>query len=569
VSTSRSVTVATAGIATLALLASGCSGGAGDHTTRRTPGPTHVAPAVARAHAARRPNLLVITADDMRADDLRWMPQTRRQVARTGLTFRNSFAPNPLCCPARASFLTGKDSHNHQVLSHESPYGFGAFDDSRTLATVLHRAGYRTALVGKYLNGYGEQPTFRGHRPSLHYVPPGWSQWWGSTDHRWAPGERPGGGTYNYTHLTSNVNGVLRTYPGRYTTDVTSEQTRALVERFGSARPSRPWFIWWTPVAPHFGVPIEPDDPGTVRRPDGHPVNWVTPARPAWVKHRFDRQISHGAGTPPRRPAERNVSDKPQWVRATPPLSSREKLIEREVTRQRAEALYVLDRRIADALRTLRSTGQSQHTIVVFTSDNGYYLGEHRKRQGKINLHEPSVRVPLLISGPTVPHGRRYDPVTVEDLAVTLASWAGTRLPGADGSNLRHTITRGDTGWTRPVVLEGLMPERRYARARHWHRLMSGLDTVGIRTGRWKLVRYSTGEYELYNLRRDPLEQRSLHGRRTRIVRHELVRVWRRYVACAGAACRVPLPADLQVGPGRNRAITDHQETARHRYYRY
>jgi arylsulfatase A-like enzyme len=259
----------------------------------------------------RHPNVLVITADDMRADDLRWMPQTRRQIAATGLRFRNSFAPNPLCCPARASFLTGTYSHNHRVLSHEKPYGFGAFDDSRTLATVLRRAGYRTAMVGKYLNGYGEQPTHVGHHDSLHYVPPGWSQWWGSTDHHWRPGEKPGGGTYNYTHLTSVVNGQLRSYPGRYTTDVTSQQTRALVQRFGSIRPRSPWFIWWTPVAPHFGGPAEPDDPGTVRRPDGYPVPWGTPARPgraevrarpplhrdhAWARHRRDPHRTLEAG---------------------------------------------------------------------------------------------------------------------------------------------------------------------------------------------------------------------------------------------------------------------------------
>jgi N-acetylglucosamine-6-sulfatase len=335
------------------------------------------------------------------------------------------------------------------------------------------------------------------------------------------------------------------------------------------SRSRSPWFLWWTPTAPHHGLPRESDDPQPTRRRDGQFSEWDTPGRPDWVKGRFDKRIAHGLGTPLHGSAEKDVRDKPSYLRRLPELNSDEVAAETEITRQRAEALYALDVQVRRTITHLRQLHQLKKTLIVFTSDNGYYLGEHRKRQGKINLHEPSVRVPLLISGPTVPHGRRYDPVTVEDLAVTLASWAGTRLPGADGSNLRHTITRGDTGWTRPVVLEGLMPERRYARARHWHRLMSGLDTVGIRTGRWKLVRYSTGEYELYNLRRDPLEQRSLHGRRTRIVRHELVRVWRRYVACAGAACRVPLPADLQVGPGRNRAITDHQETARHRYYRY
>ena len=111
----------------------------------------------------------------MRADDLQWMPSTAAMIGGRGLTFHNSFAPNPLCCPARASFLTGQYSHNHQVLSHEAPYGFGAFDDRDTLATRLSDGGYQTALIGKYLNGYGVQPTFADQQDSELYVPPGWS----------------------------------------------------------------------------------------------------------------------------------------------------------------------------------------------------------------------------------------------------------------------------------------------------------------------------------------------------------------------------------------------------------
>ncbi len=109
--------------------------------------------------AADRPNVVVVMADDMRADDLRFMPHVRRLVAARGLTFGNSFSPYPLCCPARASFLTGQYPHNHGVLGNEAPYGFGAFDDRATLATSLQAAGYRTGFVGKYLNDYGTVPS--------------------------------------------------------------------------------------------------------------------------------------------------------------------------------------------------------------------------------------------------------------------------------------------------------------------------------------------------------------------------------------------------------------------------
>src|SRR5690242_4272902 len=146
--------------------------------TRITP----EAPAV-REPKQQRPNVLVVEADDMRWDDLRWMPNVRRLVQRRGLTFENSFAPYPLCCPSRASFLTGQYAHNHHVYSHDEPFGFASFRDRRTIATKLQAAGYRTALVGKYLNGYGEQPVRRTGEPSLTYVPPGWTQWYVGSDH--------------------------------------------------------------------------------------------------------------------------------------------------------------------------------------------------------------------------------------------------------------------------------------------------------------------------------------------------------------------------------------------------
>jgi N-acetylglucosamine-6-sulfatase len=533
------------------------------------PGPPAAVDVVPGLRVGVRPDILVITADDMRADDLRWMPHVRHELAALGISFRNSFTPNPLCCPARATFLTGKYSHNHGVVDVLFPYGFRAFDDTTTLATVLQRTGYRTALVGKYLNGYGTQRTHRDRRPSLAYVPPGWTQWWGSVKHTWDRGSWPGGGTYAYDHLTSNVNGRLRTWPGRYTTDVTAEQTQRLLRRFGEAQPQRPWFIWWTPVAPHAGDPVEADDPTVTRDRAGRETRWQTPARPDWVKGRFDATITHGAGTPPGRPAEPDVSDKPGYLRHEPELGPAGKRAVRDLTRQRAEALCVLDLRIGQTLAALRRSGQASRTIVVFNSDNGFYLGEHRKPQGKATLHEPSIRVPLIIRGPTIPHGVRYDPASMADLGVTVAAWAGTRLPHADGVDLRSTIRHGDQGWNRPLVIEGSMYQPRYVRGSFARQVTHGLDTVGFRTGRYVFIRYSTGESELYDLRSDPLELSSLNGSSAAPLRRELTRVWRRYVGCAGAECRAVLPRDLRTSPATTARIAQAQERARHRYYAY
>ncbi len=512
----------------------------------------------------QHPNVMVIEADDMRWDDLRWMPHVRRLLQRKGLTFENSFAPYPLCCPSRASFLTGRYTHNHRVYSHVDPYGFTAFRDRRTIATVLQKAGYRTGMVGKYLNGYGEQPLRRTGASSLGYVPPGWTQWFAGSDHVWGSADPFRGGTYDYFNLVQNVNGRIVASPGRYSTDVMGEQTRRLVRRFG--RNQDPWFIWWNPVAPHHGGPLESDDPGPTRRTDGGSTIWVTPARPDWVEGRFDSRITHGSGTPSTGSAEEDVSDKPRYMRRFAELSADEREAVAEVTRQRAESLFVLDRQIGRTISELSRTGQLANTVIMFTSDNGYYLGEHLKRQGKINLHEPSLRVPLVVAGPRVPHGRRFDPVSTVDLAPTLAAYAGVKMPDADGRALNRLITKGDQGWARPVVTEGMMLEGRYATL---HRLgQTPLNTRGLRLGRWKITRYSTGEMELYDLASDPLELRNLSRVETYAdVLADLKRLYKQYADCAGKACAADLPAKYRLSAAESRRITLAQQRATRTFF--
>jgi arylsulfatase A-like enzyme len=227
----------------------------------------------------------------------------------------------------------------------------------------------------------------------------------------------------------------------------------------------------------------------------------------------------------------------------------------------------VLDVQIGRTVSELSRSGQLANTVIMFTSDNGYYLGEHRKRQGKINLHEPALRVPLIVTGPGVPQGRRYDPVSTIDLAPTIAAYAGTRMRRADGIDLAPLITSGDRGWNRPVVTEGMMPEERY---RAHHRLgKSSLNTRGVRLGRWKLTRYSTGEAELYDLANDPLEL-SNRAREPRYagVLADLRRIYRRYADCSGAACAADLPERYRVDAAQTKRITDRQQRAARIFYR-
>ena len=531
--------------------------------------------AAVAAAAPARPNVIVVMADDMRTDDLRWMPSVRRLLVDRGLTFRNSFSPYPLCCPARASFLTGEYAHNHRVFSHMAPWGFRAFDDHATLATALQASGYRTAFLGKYLNGYGAEPSLVTGGPSFHYVPAGWSDWYGAVQR---PGGSPyrSGGTYNYLHTIFNVNGRIDdSHDGQYQTDVLGRFSRSLVTTY--SRSSQPFFMWFSAVAPHFGGPREKDDPTHVRGPSGRPVQIPTPARPTWVRGHFDRQVPRASGLPvDGGPSEADISDKPRPMRSLGELTSSERLAVRESTRQRAEALFVLDGQVRRLVQTLRATGELDRTVIAFTSDNGYFLGEHRRPQSKINPQEPSLRVPLVIAGPGVPHGQRFDPATTPGLTATVAELAGatSAMPyDADGISLVRSIA-ADQGWTVPVVTEGrenskAFPDNPLLRASGFH---DPRNTIGVRTGRWKFVEYSNGDSELYDLDADPNELRNLTADPAHAgIRTELHAVWLQFKDCRGAQCRAELPADLRLTPADEASGTDRQSLgveARYGYWR-
>jgi N-acetylglucosamine-6-sulfatase len=182
----------------------------------------------ASAGATVAPSIVLIVTDDQRADTLDVMPTVQSELADNGVTFTEAFVTNPLCCPSRASILTGQYSHSNGVFGNDPPNGgFAGFDDSATLATWLQAAGYRTALVGKYLNGYEGT-----------YVPPGWGEW-----HALSGGQ-------SYYDYELNENGVLGEYgsePADYSTDVLSAKAAAFVRET-----SGPLFLFFAPLAPHF-----------------------------------------------------------------------------------------------------------------------------------------------------------------------------------------------------------------------------------------------------------------------------------------------------------------------------
>lgn len=553
-------------VAALLPAAAARSAAAEEHPGAAASARASAGPADARAQArrARRPNVVVVMADDMRVDDLDFAPHVRRVLGRHGLTFENSFSPYPLCCPARASFLTGMYAHNHGVYWHEAPQGFAAFDDSRTIATALRGAGYRTGFVGKYLNGYGKQRSRVTGRPSLTYVPRGWDDWRAAV-------ENPGGGrvhgdTYDYMDTPFNVNGRLdNSHRGEYQTDVIGDFSLAMVRRF--SRSDRPFFLYASYVAPHFGGPREPDDPRDVRDARGTLRSFRTPARPAWVRGRFDSVVTRASGLPrDGGPAEADISDKPAFFSNLPEVNVAERRALRELTRQRAEAVFVLDRQVGRLVRELRRLGEWRDTVLMFTSDNGYFLGEHRQREGKVRAHEPSLRVPFLVTGPGMREkDRRYDPISTVDVTATILDLAGARAPRrSDGASKVASMRQGDVGWSVPVVTEST------------HTSAGGgafgrdepRTSIGLRTLRWSYTRYSNGSGELYDLDRDPGQMDDVFDdRRYADVVATLQREWRRFQDCGGEGCRAPLPEGLSAGPAEQRALTRHYWTQIDRVY--
>ncbi|MGZ8736068.1 MAG: sulfatase family protein [Nocardioides sp.] len=502
-----------------------------------------------------RPNILVLMTDDMRDDDLRFMPHVRELIADQGVRFTNTFSPQPLCCPARASFATGLYSHNHEVWSHVEPFGFRSLDDRRTLPVWLHEVGYDTSFLGKYLNGYGHQPTRTGG-PSTRYVPPGWTDWRGSVDTVTEATDPDSdtfhlsGGTYRYFDTTLNVHGVLEPHEGVYQTHLYGQVTQQMLRT--EARSPNPFFAWISFTAPHGGGPHEQDDPAPFPLKGDRVQEYVNPARPPNVKGRFDQRITRiPGGDDPRD----DITEKPVFIRSRTPMTPLEDEAVLENYRQRTEALSVVDDEVANVMETLRRTGELDNTYVLFTSDNGYLLGEHRMRQGKILPYDPSLRVPLVMRGPGIPRGEeRADPFLMLDFAPTILEAAGARTPSSlDGVSMLGVARDGDRGWTRgiltetgPRVIKSDVEESDNFFVRG-NKPVALRFSVGVRTGRYLYVEHVSKERELYDLRTDPQQFDNVvdEPRMARVARL-LARELDRLRDCVGAECRVPLPPVLR-----------------------
>jgi arylsulfatase A-like enzyme len=486
------------------------------------------APSMAAAQSADRPNIVVIMTDDQEADTTSYMPELESLVADQGTTFENSVVSLSHCCPSRATFLTGQYAKNHGVLtSADPPSGYHALKPTlgNTLSPWLQDAGYATGHVGHYLNGYAET-----------FVPPGWSEFYGSWE----------AGAYGY-YL--NENGLPRYYgaalppivghqiidPAIYNTDIYAGKATDFVAR--RAPSSQPFFLYVGTFAPHTECSVLVrcnSDPRAAPRHEGTFENDPLPKGPNYN--------------------EADVSDKPSLIRNLPPLGPAEEANLTELYQDRNESLLAVDEMIGNLVDTLTAAGELDETVIIFTSDNGVLLGEHRWNAGKVFPYEESIKVPLIVRGPGVSAGELRDELVANiDLAPTIVDLAGA-APGRpqDGRSLVPLLREGGQtpAWDRPVFLEGHFNEQtEYGAA------APRIVFDGVRTDRYMYARYENGEEELYDLQTDPYELQSRHNDPAyAAIEEELRQLTARLRECEGSTCSgvsgPAAPGGPQPGPG-------------------
>jgi N-acetylglucosamine-6-sulfatase len=456
-----------------------------------------------------RPNIVVIMLDDL--DELTFqvaldrglMPTLQRMMAEEGTRFRDSFVTNALCCPSRATFLTGQYSHNHDTLSNAALNGSaGAFDDRSTVATWLRDAGYRTGFVGRYLNGYGysfgnpAEPPDPAAPPAADptYVPPGWDAWH-------APLDRSASCQYN-TSLNSNgrirsymKDGRVLEYPAEwragtpveivppagddqlhyYQTDLMADIAVQFVAEAAQSG-EQPFFVSVMPLAPHFEscAFIDPEGPQRAWRTykDGFKLNTRPAARHqhllpnlrelgrrffnsgAPLKPSFNPPALHGK--PPEFQArfQRLNIDENGNGQIDPSEDDIAALVNQFAGR--VVSLAAVDNMLARLVQALREHDEWENTVLIFTSDNGWFYGEHRMT-GKLAAYEEAIRVPLYVRVPGSSRASTsFRMVANNDLAPTIAALAGVETaPEVDGRSLVPLLQNpAHTPWRRYLLIE-------------------------------------------------------------------------------------------------------------------
>lgn len=444
-----------------------------------------------------QPNIVLVLLDDATYEDVMQMQNVTELVRNKGCNFTRNYASAPMCCPSRASILTGQYPHNNGVFTNGGDNGgYDNFDDSRTIATMLTDT-YRCGFFGKYLNGNAGQGS---------YIPPGWDTW------------KMPDPEFTYTYKSPFdmwLNGTLTHFTGEEMCNLLSKQARS----FFSADPG-PFFAMVNLVNPHNGVPHDDYDP------DG-----IGP----WVPPRFRNTVARDPISDPSF-NEADVSDKPQYIQDTPVLDDEiAAIVDRRA--QRRESLKAADEEILAIVNKLKSMGQMDNTYLIVASDNGFMEGQHRIPRGKGVPYEEAINQPLIIRGPGIAEGTSYTRVTGwQDILPTCLDIAGKSPTQSfiDGISLLSLLGGFGQISQRPALID----------------LKEDPDGIAFGTGYWcrgyvnssgwKYVEYpQTEEWELYDLNTDPYEEHNLgydSGQQDRVQAMQLILHDRR--TCTGASCR-------------------------------
>jgi N-acetylglucosamine-6-sulfatase len=482
--------------------------------------------APAPARPAAKPNVVFILTDD-----LSWNLVNRQfaphivALEKRGETFNHYFVTDSLCCPSRSTIFTGLFPHDTQVFANVGrDGGFRKFQSRqlyrRTFAVADRARGYRTSMMGKYLNGYGT-PTVNG---STAPIPPGWSDW------------RVAGNGYLEFNYTLNENGRFNFYggstggcgvtgdPNNYGVDVLNARARSFINTT-----RRKSFVLevatFAPHAPYIPAPRNACDFPGLTEPRDPSFNSPNINPPAWLAHRQA-------------------------------LTAQDIRTIDGSYRMRAQAVESVDKLLADVEATLARDHLARNTYIVFSSDNGYHLGQHLLSRGKQTAFDTDIRVPLIIAGPGVPRGRVVSQVAQNtDLYPTFVQLAGGAPSRTiDGHSLLPLLHPGrrPPGWRTFALIE-----HRHVNKQSPNDPDTEDGTKGGNPTSYEAIRISTPrlpgfrgrveavyvqyqdpqrEIEYYNLIRDPFERNNIAGSLSSAQKSELSHILARLERCHGAS---------------------------------
>jgi N-acetylglucosamine-6-sulfatase len=449
-----------------------------------------------------KPNVVMILTDDLSKNLVSHMKNVQA-MQRAGTTFSNYYVTDSLCCPSRTSIFTGKFPHDSGVFTNGgSDGGFGKYASGRqfdhTFATDVNPR-YRTSLMGKFLNGY-DPAADTG--PQTNSPRRGWSQWLANSQ---------GYQEYGYR---LNVNGKLGAFhdhqPKDYLTNVLSDHAASFIKSS-----KRPFVLEVATYAPHAPATPAPRDVGTfptLKQPKGAAYNAA-------------------------------VSNPPTWLKNRAPLNAKQRAQTEKSFRKRVRSIQAVDRMIGRLRTELAKRGKLKNTYFVFTSDNGFHLGQHRLRSGKQTAFDHDINVPLIVTGPTV---RRHhvEKRIVEniDLRPTFAALGGKQSPKADGHSFASLLGKGRVpkAWRTTALVEHHGPTTPATAGPDAQDTAQGNPPSynAIRLPHATYVEYVDGSREYYDDAKDPSQLNNIYGSLSVKRKAQLHARLKAMVGCHGAkAC--------------------------------